>query len=163
MTQKQIFASQTLFLLSPTSSHAMSDEGVFTWSRLVPLIIWIYFLPMTGLSKISCFHTSFTRQGCLTNSDHMSSAVRNIKSYVMHISATNQEAWLDLSFGGMTWILLHFKPCNAGLHDQDGTSESPKTPALFGRSAFVHTCWALRQSEPVTQALRNYTDWNHPF
>lgn len=63
----------------------------------------------------------------------------------------------------MTWILLHLKTCNAGLHNQEGTPESPKIPAVFGISALVHTCWALRQSEPVTQALRNYTDRNHPF
>lgn len=63
MTQKLTFASRILFLLFPTSFHVMSDEEA--WSRLDPLTIWMYFLPMTGLPKISCFHTSFTRQGCL--------------------------------------------------------------------------------------------------
>lgn len=100
-----------------------------------------------------------------TNLDHMLLAVGNIKSHVMRFSVTNQVAWLDLSFDAWLGSFYTSKhTVQACIIKKEHQSDPrPLKFCLWEKGTFVHTCWALRQSEPVTQALCNWEDLNRPL
>lgn len=86
--------------------HVMSDGVVFTSNRLDRSTIWMLFLPITELSKIGSFLTSFTRHGCLrfqSKKDrlrpHAAGCQKISNLRVMHFSVTNL-MWL-------TYRLMH--------------------------------------------------------
>lgn len=138
--------------------HVMSDGVVFTSNRLDPSTIWMLFLPITELSKIRPFLTSFTRHGCLRfwrKKDRLRPHAGRCQKYRISASRTflSQTVCGWLIVWCMTRIFLHFKAYSAYLYDHspEGAPEWPKKfcPHMLG----VNAKWTCHTGCYVTERV----------